>query len=192
MQTNSLIISNQIIPTKDIGGVRIVAIRPLCNLLGLHAKHHLDSISNDDIFGELSCVYRMVAADGKERNMLCMALGDAMMWVISIEDKKAKNPNFPKKKKACYFALRDYIAGKGSDTFELTKQENELIGTIQFLEDRVRKDQKNIRNFRSQLLINRMERISLLKLPVFDKNDPELPEDIREALNPGEEPILIE
>ena len=85
-----------------------IAVKPICEALNVPYKWHHESISNDDIFGELSRNHGMVAADGKLREMFCLPEKYIYGWLLSVRSDSADLKVYKLK---CYDILYDHFHG---------------------------------------------------------------------------------
>lgn len=85
-----------------------VAVKPICEALGIHYKHQHEMILKDNILGQLSCEYRIVAADGKLRNMVCLPEKFIYGWLFGI---RSESEALRQYKLQCYEALFNHFHG---------------------------------------------------------------------------------
>ena len=103
-----------------------VAVKPICEVLNVHYKAQHRAISEDKILGQLSSIQRIVAADKRERKMLCLPEKFVYGWLFSINSDSEQLLLYKKK---CYEILFDYFHGA-------------LTGRQKILEERVDLDYK--------------------------------------------------
>lgn len=85
-----------------------VAVKPICEALGVHYKSQHRAISDDKILGQLSSNQRMVAADSREREMFCLPEKFVYGWLFSINSDSGGLLLYKRK---CYEVLFDYFHG---------------------------------------------------------------------------------
>lgn len=114
------------IPVMSADGTIYVAIKPICEALGVDYKRQHDTVTNHDILGELSSLQGIVAKDNKLRNMLCLPEKYVYGWLFSID---SKSQDLKKYKMSCYDVLYDYFHGATTERIELlrTKSEQEIL-----------------------------------------------------------------
>lgn len=87
---------------------QFVAIRPICEALGVDPEGQRQRIERDEILGPVACLIKSVAADGKCREMYAIPYCYVFGWLFSIdisrinENVKASVLEY---KLACYKAL---------------------------------------------------------------------------------------
>jgi hypothetical protein len=86
-----------------------VAIKPICQALGIDHQKQFERIKNDGILSQLytDTVYNS-GADGKKYQMICLPMKYIFGWIFSIDDTKVNDkakPAFIKYKIECYNAL---------------------------------------------------------------------------------------
>lgn len=87
---------------------QFVAIRPICEALGVDPEGQRQRIERDEILGPVACLIKSVAADGKDREMYAIPYCYVFGWLFSIdisrinENVKASVLEY---KLACYKAL---------------------------------------------------------------------------------------
>lgn len=87
---------------------KLVPVKPICEALGIDMESQRKKINEDDILGSTAVLSTVVAADGKEREMLCLPLEFVFGWLFSINHKNVKQEaqeTVKKYKLQCYHAL---------------------------------------------------------------------------------------
>ncbi|MCR2000201.1 phage antirepressor N-terminal domain-containing protein [Bacteroides acidifaciens] len=90
------------------GDEQFVAIRPICEALGVDPEGRRQRIERDEILGPTACMIKAVASDGKDREMYAIPYCYVFGWLFSIDISKV-NENVKASvleyKLACYKAL---------------------------------------------------------------------------------------
>lgn len=90
-----------------------VAIRPICQALGIDYRKQFERIKSDEILGQLvTHTVTSSTGDGKNREMFCLPVKFVFGWIFSIDDAKINEkakPVFMKYKLECYEALYDHF-----------------------------------------------------------------------------------
>lgn len=138
-----------------------IALRPVLDALNVDADWHLRAVKNDEILYQHLCEYTGVAADGKDRKMLCLPEKFIYGWLFTI---KADSPDLKEYKEKCYDALYSHFHGRFSALIErlqideeiaqLEQQlaHNEQYGRIQELLERRKKIAPALRKMDNELL----------------------------------------
>lgn len=82
IQLSNLLISNS--------GEDFVAIKPICQGLGIDNSVQIRDLKKDEILGSTVVSKTTVAADGKERDMQCLPIKYVFGWLFTISPKKVK------------------------------------------------------------------------------------------------------
>jgi hypothetical protein len=110
MSTNtpSLIVEDRTIYFARYGTEWWIALKPICEALGLPWEHYFKGVKSDPILGQLLCDHTMVAADGKRRKMTCLPERYIYGWLFQIQ---SSNPALLAFKRKCYDVLYDHFHG---------------------------------------------------------------------------------
>ncbi|MEZ4925585.1 MAG: phage antirepressor N-terminal domain-containing protein [Saprospiraceae bacterium] len=85
-----------------------VAIKPICEALGVKYESQFERISKHRILSQLFLKQGMVAADGKMREMVCLPERYVYGWLFSINSDNEKLLDFQHK---CYDILYNHFHG---------------------------------------------------------------------------------
>lgn len=95
-----------------VNGVNIVPIKPICEALGVDPEAQRQKIKEHYIFSSTALLSKVVAADGKEREMLCLPLGHVLGWLMTINPSNVKDEvreNFANYQSECFNVLLDHF-----------------------------------------------------------------------------------
>ena len=117
-------------------GKKYVAIKPICEAIGVDFKYQLSKIKEDGILGQLYKLSHIVGADNRKREMGVLPLEYIFGWLFTINENKVK-PEIKEQvlqyKKECYHALFETFTGRTkilkerlSYQLEIEKIEKEL------------------------------------------------------------------
>ena len=117
-----------------------IAIKPICEALGVHYEHQRELLKTDEILSELPRQHGVVAADGKLRKMVCLPEFYIYGWIFNIN---SASPELLKYKWECYKVLYNYFHGmitqreqllktKTLDELEIERLEAELEDSEQY------------------------------------------------------------
>ena len=99
-----------------VDGQYWIALKPICEALGVNwARQHTNLLA-DPIFGQLYAEQHMVGADGKSRKMISLPEKWVYGWLTSIQ---SASPELNQYKKLCYEVLADYFHGSITGRKEL-------------------------------------------------------------------------
>lgn len=82
-----------VIECPVLNNERYVAIRPVCEILGVDADSQFQTLKNHPIFAPTTVLIPVVGADEKQREMLCISLKRFFGWVFTIHPNKIKEEN---------------------------------------------------------------------------------------------------
>lgn len=92
----------------SIDGTYWIALKPICEALGVNWNRQFQNLKNDPILGQLFAEQQMVAADGKFRKMICLPEFYVYGWLFQIQ---SEAPGLLEYKWECYRVLHDYFTG---------------------------------------------------------------------------------
>ncbi|MBW4362498.1 phage antirepressor N-terminal domain-containing protein [Flavobacterium taihuense] len=136
MNTPSIIINGNEIFISNNGSEKAIAIKQICNALGVDFSRQLKKIKEDEILGSVMGVTPTTGADGKTYEMNTLPLKYIFGWLFTINPENV-NPEIKqdliKYRKQCYeklfdsFTKRDSILKeKAMYQIEIERLENEL------------------------------------------------------------------
>lgn len=134
MQQELIINFNGIdIMTVEKDGETYVPVKPICDAIGVDYKGQFDKLKEDEFFLPTMGLIPTVAADGKEREMVCLPLRYVYGWLATINPGKVA-PEIREKvtryRLDCYNLLYDHFTGSMRRTIETNNAEIELLRNI--------------------------------------------------------------
>ena len=105
------------------GDEQFVAIRPICEVLGIDPEGQRQRIERDEILGPAACLIKAIGKDGKSYEMYAIPYCYVFGWLFSIDISRVNESvkaSVLKYKLACYKALFIYFTE--SQTFLKQKQ----------------------------------------------------------------------
>lgn len=161
----------------SVDGTWFIAIKPICEVLGIKYEHQFERLQSHKILGQLFRKHGMVAADKRMREMVCLPEKVIYGWLFSINSDSPELINYQWK---CYEVLYDHFhgaltgrmnaLGERSDTeikiHELQERLNEkLLGSEEFLQiQELKQKQKDIAKTLKQLDVDLMAKQLSLEL----------------------------
>lgn len=111
--------------TIDEGGIVYVAMRSVCEQMGLDWKAQYNRIQRDEVLSSTVVMTTMVAADGKPREVITLPLDMLNGWLFGIDASRVK-PELKEMvlryQRECYRVLADYWQGKGTQPSNTTQR----------------------------------------------------------------------
>ena len=112
METKTIVRVNNvdIIATSD---EQMIAIRLICEALGIDANGQKQRIERDEILGSVACVIHATGRDGKQYEMYCIPYKYVFGWLFSIDTSRVNEEARPavlRYKEECYEALYRHFA----------------------------------------------------------------------------------
>ena len=167
METKTIVRVNNvdIIATSD---EQLIAIRPICEALGIDYSRQLKKIKEDPDLGPTVGMKPTVAADGKQREMLCMPVEFIFGWLFTInpdnvnEDAREAVRRY---RMECYRTLYRHFTGTQKRQLEQNRQEIELLERLADYNQQKEAITKGIADTKRKLEQLRNERL---------KNEPQL------------------
>lgn len=133
MQTLISKINGVDIVTVDRDGEIFVPIKPICEAIGIDIESQRDKIQSDEILSSTAVLSTAVAADGKEREMLCLPLKYVYGWLFTINPRNVApeaRETVTRYHRECYDVLYEYFTGSMRRTIETNNAEVELLRQI--------------------------------------------------------------
>lgn len=93
-----------------------IALKPICEALGVDFERQRKNLHNDEILSQLPSEQTVVAADGKLRKMLCLPEFYVYGWIFQIQ---SSSPELLKYKWECYRVLYNHFHGSITGRKEL-------------------------------------------------------------------------
>lgn len=90
MKTEIVKIENEIIECPVVNEQRYVAIKPVCEMLGIDLDSQRQVIQTHPLYASSAVLNTVVAGDGKQREMLCLPLKRFFLWLGGIHPNKVK------------------------------------------------------------------------------------------------------
>jgi hypothetical protein len=93
---------------SNIEGQWWIAIKPICEALGIDYLNQFKALKSDLTMGQLLSNQTMVASDGRARKMVCLPERYIYGWLFKISGRSKQFMAFQQK---CYDVLYDYFHG---------------------------------------------------------------------------------
>jgi hypothetical protein len=100
-------------------GIVWIAIKPICEAIGVNYKQHHANLIEDPILGPASCKHRMQIPNDQPRQMTCLPESLIYGWIFSIS---SKSPELVEYKRECYNVLFNHFHGSITRRQELIRQ----------------------------------------------------------------------
>ena len=167
METKTIVRVNNvdIIATND---EQLVAIRPICEALGIDEEGQRQRIVRDEILSSVACMIKATGRDGKQYEMYCIPLRYVFGWLFSIDTSRVSEearPIVTAYKKECYDALYQHFFATQRRQLEQNRQEIELLERLADYSQQKEAINKGIADIKRKLEKLRDERL---------KNEPQL------------------
>lgn len=102
---------NQSLITLQKDGIAYVAMKPICENIGLSWNAQFERLQRDEVLNSTIRMMRTVGNDGKSREMLCLPIQYLNGWLFGVDVSRVKAEIKDKiitYKKECYQVLHDY------------------------------------------------------------------------------------
>ena len=143
------------IPAVKSDNEVFVAIKPICEAIGIDWAYAIERIKENEILGELYGTYRIVAADGATREMVCLPLDYVAGWLFMINVKlvnEEARPILIKFQRECYKALRDYFFGKPAEQAQTAMRIHQLMERKKALQQEIAAINVEVRRIQTRQL----------------------------------------
>ena len=153
METKTIVRVNNvdIIATSD---EQMIAIRPICEALGIDADSQRKRIERDEILSPTAVMMTVVAADGKDREMYCIPYKYVFGWLFSIDTSRVNEEARPavlRYKEECYEALYRHFAEPQTFLAEKQKVMERKVEEYQECQRRFKDAQKLMNEAKAEL-----------------------------------------
>lgn len=118
----------------SVDGQYWIALKPICEALGVDYIRAFRNTKEDPIFGQLLSEQTMVAADGRSRKMSSLPEKWIYGWIMQLQ---SNSPELLEYKKLCYEVLNEFFHGTITGRKELLSikakaqvEMNEVMNTL--------------------------------------------------------------
>ena len=111
ISTQTVSFNNQSLITIEQNGSHYVAMKPICENIGLSWEPQLLRIKRDNVLSSTMIVMIIVAKDGKNREMLCIPIKKLNGWLFGLNPNKVRadlKERLENYQEECFLALWDY------------------------------------------------------------------------------------
>lgn len=112
METNFITRVNNVDIVATNNAEKLVPIKPICEALGIDSKVQRNKIQEHPILNSIGVLSTLVAADGKQREMLCLPLEYVFGWLFTINPSNVSEEareSVLSYQLECYRALYEYF-----------------------------------------------------------------------------------
>lgn len=153
---------NEIVKVNDVqiecpyvNDQHFVAVKSICDALGIDHKKQFNRIKTDRILGQVGTdSVPCWGEDDRKRSMFCIPLKYVFGWLFSIDESKVKESareDFIKYKDLCYDTLYEKFFIEGQFIKLKTEEENKVLTEISELESQVESKKAEIKAAKSKL-----------------------------------------
>lgn len=110
ISTQTISFNNQSLITVEQNGNHYVAMKPICENIGLAWEPQVLRIKRDEVLSQ-GMIVMIIPTNGGNQNMICLPIEYLNGWLFGIDVKRCKpeiRDTLIKYKKECYQALHDY------------------------------------------------------------------------------------
>lgn len=163
MKTEVVVVNNITIECPIENGVYHVAVRPICEALGIDYRKQFDRIKADRKLSQL--VTHTVTnsnKDGKNYEMFCLPLKYIFGWLFSIDESKVNarsQETFMRYKDECYNVLYDHFLSRTQKQLQANKIEIEMLEQLNELTSRKEELTSKIKDIKLRIDHIRKERL---------------------------------
>ena len=112
VKSQTIVFNNQKLITFEKDSIQYTAIKPICENIGIDWESQRQRIMRDDVLNSTACMIKVVAEDGRVREMLSLPLQFLNGWLFGVDSKRVKSEQAKeylfKYKMECYQALNNY------------------------------------------------------------------------------------
>ncbi|MBK9391946.1 MAG: phage antirepressor N-terminal domain-containing protein [Bacteroidetes bacterium] len=140
---NSITINEKEILIFSENGENYIAIKPICEALGVAFQNQIDKIKDDEILSSVVMLSMTTGADGKSYKMSVIPYKYVFGWLFTINPNNVKEEAkeaLIKYKRECYDALYDRFTSKPKKMYEKIQIEYKLRQLEKQLEEKLNED----------------------------------------------------
>lgn len=130
----------ELITLIDDAGTPFVAVKPICDAIGLNAESAVRGIKNHPILGPEHTIQSVQVGENQKREYLTLPIQYINGWLFSIDIKKVK-PEAQEKllmyQKECYQVLFNFFFGVSRNIVNRQKQRFELLQELRNIETQI-------------------------------------------------------
>jgi len=144
MLTKAIKVNSQNILVITEGNEKFVAIKPICEALGVKYDTQIEKINNDEILSQLTPLRGATGADGKTYEMRVIPLRFVFGWLFTINPKNVKpevKDQIIAYRMECYNALFDMFTKRTL----ILKEKTGIQVEIEALEEDLKKDDRYVK-----------------------------------------------
>lgn len=122
--TNVAVVNGISLQVVADGSEQLVAVKPVCEILGVDAKSQREKIEEHPLFSSVRVLSPSTGADGKTYEMVCLPLRYFPSWLFSINPNNVKEDireNLLEYQKKCNDILYDYFFNRSEFAFRKEK-----------------------------------------------------------------------
>lgn len=116
-----------------------IPIKPICDALGIAYPRQYTKLQSDEFLASTVTLRVMVAADGKDREMVCLPLRYVYGWLATINPANVApeaRESVSRYRQECYDVLYDHFTASMQRTIEQNEAEIKLLEDINDAKDR--------------------------------------------------------
>ena len=116
--------NNQQIPVYFVGDKPFVAMKPICENIGLQWEAQLKRIKRNHVLNSTMSIMDMVAQDGKVRNVICLPFSMLNGWLMGVDANKVRpeiKDTLVKYQLECYDVLYQHFMPKPRKPVDLSE-----------------------------------------------------------------------
>lgn len=153
-------------------GKVFVAIKPICEAIGIGADYQVQAIKNHPIMGAAHNVACVQVGEKQSRNMATLELSYLNGWLFTIEPSKVKaeaRENLLSYQRECFQVLFEHFFGTGKNVREQEQKRHKLRETLKAVETTIRhctKQRKRIIKELNEIDQNIGEQLGFFELPL--------------------------
>jgi hypothetical protein len=131
--------NGQNIVLLDVNGTYWVAIKPICEALGVNYNRQFQNLKESKIYSQLFAKQQTVAADNRMRNMVCLPERYIYGWLLQINSSNDELISYQLK---CHDVLFDHFHGAITNRKELLLERQDLANQIKEAELELKTNEK--------------------------------------------------
>jgi hypothetical protein len=155
-------VNGKIIVFLNKDGVYWIALKPICQALGVDYIEQFKDTKSDSILGPALCKHTMQLPGDQSRSMVCLPEEYIYGWIFSL---KSKNPELIHYKKECYHLLYQHFHGTITQRQQLLNERESITTEMEQKRETLKENPEYVRLNELQARNMRLEK-DLRKLDI--------------------------
>lgn len=154
----------------DVNGTNWIAVKPICEALGVNYNRQFQNLKEDEILGDVFAIQQMRDTLNRNQKMVCLPEKFIYGWIFSLQ---SQSEDLKLYKRKCYELLFDYFHGTITKRKEFLSQRNDIDARLNEINLKLKEENELIQERNRIINEKKLINISLKKLDnsLFEEKD---------------------